>query len=303
LGVDLTPRKTCTFDCVFCQLGRTTHKTVQRQAYVPTAAVIAELTQWLHAGGTADYITLAGSGEPTLHADFGAIIQFLRAATTIPVALLTNGSLLGDPAVRAAAAQANVVKASLSAWDQPSFASINRPHAALTCAAVVEGLRQFRTAFSGTLWLEVFIVWGMNSIPMDVQAIARLAQTVHPDLVQLNTAVRPPAEEFVQALPRARLEELAVLFDPPAGVIAEFSTTSTAAMHANENTMLALLTRRPCTADHLAAVFGMHRNEVAKYLGKLLRTRRIRAEHTAKQLYYLATIPPAEPAHAIPPHH
>lgn len=144
LGVDLTPRKTCTFDCVFCQLGPTTHKTVQRQAYVPTAAVIAELTQWLHAGGTADYITLAGSGEPTLHADFGAIIQFLRAATTIPVALLTNGSLLGDPAVRAAAAQANVVKASLSAWDQPSFASINRPHAALTCAAVVEGLRQFR---------------------------------------------------------------------------------------------------------------------------------------------------------------
>jgi len=219
LGVDLTPRKTCTFDCVFCQLGPTTHKTVQRQAYVPTAAVIAELTQWLHAGGTADYITLAGSGEPTLHADFGAIIQFLRAATTIPVALLTNGSLLGDPAVRAAAAQANVVKASLSAWDQPSFASINRPHAALTCAAVVEGLRQFRTAFSGTLWLEVFIVWGMNSIPMDVQAIARLAQTVHPDLVQLNTAVRPPAEEFVQALPRARLEELAALFDPPAEVI------------------------------------------------------------------------------------
>ena len=128
LGVDLTPFKTCSFDCIFCQLGRTTRKTLTRKEYVPIDEVTAELGEWLQTGESADYITLSGSGEPTLNSEFGRVIDFARNATSIPVALLTNGSLLSDPEVRAQAAQANVVKISFSAWDPFSLDHINRPH-------------------------------------------------------------------------------------------------------------------------------------------------------------------------------
>lgn len=120
LGVDLTPYKTCTLDCVFCQLGRTTKKTVTRQEYVPTDRVLAELEQWLKSDGKADYITLSGSGEPTLHSRFGEVLEFIRANSKIPAVLLSNGMMLYLPEVRAAAAYANVLKVSLSAWDQMS---------------------------------------------------------------------------------------------------------------------------------------------------------------------------------------
>ena len=109
LGVDLTPYKTCCHDCVFCQLGRTTNKTIRRREYVPTERVIEELKHWLSSDGQADYITLSGSGEPTLHTGFGKILDFIRTNTDIPAALLTNGAMLYLPAVRQAASTANVV--------------------------------------------------------------------------------------------------------------------------------------------------------------------------------------------------
>jgi wyosine [tRNA(Phe)-imidazoG37] synthetase (radical SAM superfamily) len=118
LGVDLTPYKTCSLDCVFCQLGRTTKKTIHRQEWVPTDSVLAELTQWLESDGRADYITLSGSGEPTLQSGFGKVLEYIRLKTAIPAVLLTNGTMLHFPEVREAAAAANVVKVSLSAWDQ-----------------------------------------------------------------------------------------------------------------------------------------------------------------------------------------
>ena len=127
LGVDLTPYKTCSYDCVFCQLGRTTVLTRERKEYVPTQEVIDELDGWLRSSGEADYITLAGSGEPTLHSRFGEIIEFVRKNSSIPVALLTNASLMGDPEVRAAASKANVVKVSLSGGTPALLEKINRP--------------------------------------------------------------------------------------------------------------------------------------------------------------------------------
>ena len=121
LGVDLTPYKTCTFDCIFCQLGRTTNQTFDRKEYVPVREVIDELDNWIKSSGEADYITLAGSGEPSLHSRFGEVIEFVRRSSSVPVALLTNGSLLKYADVRTAASNANVVKVSLSAGTQALF--------------------------------------------------------------------------------------------------------------------------------------------------------------------------------------
>jgi len=288
LGVDLTPFKTCTLDCIFCQLGRTTNKTLDRHEYAPIRHVESELDAWIKGGGKADYITLSGSGEPTLHTRFGDVLQFVHDRTAIPTALLSNGTLFCQPAVREAAQRADLVKLSLSAWDQFSFEHINRPHLDLKFQNIVDGYRAFRRGFQGKLWIEVFLIWGTNSVPGDVEKIAALTETVGPDEIHLNTAVRPPAEEFALAMPREEMEALAGLFRPTAKVIAEFPSDKSADFAANGDTILAMLKRRPCTAQQIGEVFGMHLNEVSKYLGKLSRTGKIRSRDSGREGYFVA---------------
>ncbi|MGD9018078.1 MAG: radical SAM protein [Desulfobacterales bacterium] len=295
LGVDLTPYKTCSLDCVFCQLGRTVKKTVTREAYVPASAVMAEMGRWLKTDGVADVITLSGSGEPTLHSHFGEVLGFIHTHSTIPTVLLTNGTMLCIPEVREAAMHADIVKVSLSAWDQTSFRRVNRPHPKLSFDQLVEGQKTFRAQFEGRLWMEIFLVGGMNSMPSDVRRIATVAREIAPDRIQLNTAVRPPAEDFAAALSPDQLAQFTDLFEPPAEVIAEFRGSSEP-LQVNQDSILAMLHRRPCTSKQIAIVFGMHINEVAKTLGKLLRNNQIRAEHRNGVLYYTATNKTADTA-------
>ncbi|MBW2016953.1 MAG: radical SAM protein [Deltaproteobacteria bacterium] len=288
LGIDLTPFKTCSLDCVFCQLGRTTKKTVLRKEYVPIEAVIAEIEAWLASGGRADYLTLSGSGEPTLHSRFGDVLSFIRSHCGIPTVLLTNGTMLFHPEVRSAACNADIVKVSLSAWDQASYGWMNRPHPDLRFEQLIEGQKIFRDQFKGNLWMEVFLVAGMNSSPDDVSKIAALVEEIRPDRIHLNTAVRPPAEEFAQPLSRQRLAALVNLFRPTAEVIAEFTPHTTSGIRASQERVFSMLKRRPCTAEQIAEAFGMHLNEVSKIIGNLLRAHRILAERRDTAVYYRA---------------
>jgi wyosine [tRNA(Phe)-imidazoG37] synthetase (radical SAM superfamily) len=288
LGVDLTPYKTCSLDCVFCQLGPTVNKTLHRKAYVPIDAVLAELDAWFGTDGKADYITLSGAGEPTLHSQFGEVIEFIRKNCSIPAALLTNGTLLHLPEVRQSACEANVVKISLSAWDQTSYEQVNRPHPLLRFDQLIEGQIAFRAQFKGQLWMEVFLIEGMNSRPDQVRRISGLAEKIAPNHIHLNTAVRPPSEDFVTPLSKETLSALAPLFQPRAQVMAEFTTERHKHVQANQETIMAMLRRRPCTAKQIADGFNMHLNTVSKYLGKLMRTHQIRAERRNTDVYYVA---------------
>lgn len=219
LGIDLVPLKTCSFDCLFCQAGLTSSRTLERREYAPVLEVIAEIDAWLSSGGTADYITLSGSGEPTLHSRFGDVLDAVRERCSIETALLTNSSLLYLPEVRSAACKADLVKVSLSAWNQGSFEDINRPHPDLEFKNIVEGLRSLRGEFSGKLWMEVFVLAGMNDRAESVQKIAALADNICPDRIHLNTVARPPAEETAVRVPANVLERFASLFNPRAEVI------------------------------------------------------------------------------------
>ncbi|NCC52475.1 MAG: radical SAM protein [Spartobacteria bacterium] len=286
LGVDLTPYKTCSFNCVFCQLGPTLNTTVERREYVPTADALRELASWLDDGSKADYITLSGSGEPTLHSRFGDVLAWVNDHSAIPSVLLTNGSMLRLPEVREGAAHAKVVKISMSAWDQPSLEWVNRPHPTLRLDEMHEGIKAFRAMYDGEIWVEVFLVSGLNSIPADVKKIAALVKDIHPERVQLNTAVRPPAEEIAAAVSAAQMAALKDLFEPPGEVIADYSADRDSQVRVNEFTILAMLKRRPCTATDIAQAFGMHLNEVAKYLGKLTHTGRIVPVRKDNQLHY-----------------
>jgi len=291
LGVDLVPMKTCTLNCVFCQLGATPAAGLQRAETVPLDAVLDELERWLAADGRADVITLSGSGEPTLHTGFGEVLDFIARRSTIPSLLLTNGTLLYDADVRAAACRAGTVKLSLSAWDQASFERINRPCPGYRFETLVEGETAFRAEYAGRLWLEVFLLNGINSAPDDVRRIAALAAGIAPDRVQLNTVARPPAEDSAVAVEPERLQELALLFNPPAQVIGGYRADTPAAAEPDADAILAMIRRRPVTAAQIAALTGLHRNEIGKRLAVLLAQGHIREDRRGGATYFVREDP------------
>jgi len=287
LGVDLIPHKTCSLDCVFCQLGQTSNKTTIRKEYTPTADVLSEIDNWFASDGRADFITLSGSGEPTLHSKFGKILEYIKTKTDIPSLLLTNGSLLHLPEVREAASVASTIKISLSAWHQASFEWVNRPPPQLNFDQLLEGQKSFRKQYKGQLYLEVFLVPGMNAMPKDVRKIARLAKEIAPDRIQLNTAVRPSSEDFVTPLPRDRMEKLTRLFEPKAEIIADYQAPFPERGEAGLEMIVNMLQRRPCTSKQIAAGLGIHLNSVLKYLNTLMQTHPIHTKHVNNKVYYL----------------
>ena len=269
LGVDLVPFKTCTYDCIYCQLGRTTNKTVERREYVPTDAVLSEIRQKLDEGVSADYITLSGSGEPALHSRIGEVIAGIKAMTDVPVAVLTNGSLLWQDEVAEGLSRADLVIPSLDAGDAALFRHVNRPHEAVSFDEMVRGLAELRGRFRGEIWLEVFLLAGVTGIDAEVLKLKAIIDEIQPDRVQLNTAVRPTAEDFAFALSPAEMKSL---MGPNAEVIADFRGTHEAAQfRALREDVLGLLERRPCTLKDIAAALSLHLNEATKYVGELER--------------------------------
>lgn len=288
LGVDLVPGKTCSFDCVFCQVGKTTALSLQRMEYVPVAAVIRELDDWLASGATADYITLAGAGEPTLNSGFGRVLDAVHDKCGIRTAILSNGSLFYIPDVSAAAMRSDLVKVSLSAWDQPSFELVNRPSPGLSFESVLEGLQEFGAGFKGKLWVEVFAVQGINDSEEAMRRIAALVRTIGPDHVHLNTVVRPPAESSTRAVPFTELERFAVLFEPAAEVIVPFAAGISTHVNGDESGVVGLLSRHPSGLKDVAVLFGNDLKKTEKVLEKMVAAGQIRVERHGATMFYTA---------------
>jgi wyosine [tRNA(Phe)-imidazoG37] synthetase (radical SAM superfamily) len=289
LGVDLVPFKTCTYDCVYCQLGRTTNLTIRRKEYVPVDAVVAEVERRLgELDAPPDYVTLAGSGEPTLHAGLGDIAADIRRRTDVPLAVLTNGSLLSEPAVADALAGMDLVVPSLDAPTAAMWRQVNRPHPDLDWETMLGGLIGFTHRFAGRVWLEVMLLADWTADEMDVSALAMLADRIRPERVQLNTAVRPAAEAGVRPVSRERLEVLARRFTPPAEVVAEFREAGACADGATAEEVLALLRRRPCSARDVADGLGIPPNEALKRIDELVAAGRAAAVRRDGGVYYKA---------------
>jgi wyosine [tRNA(Phe)-imidazoG37] synthetase (radical SAM superfamily) len=266
LGVDLVPLKTCTYDCVYCQLGRTTHKTVLRRRFVDAGEVVAQVVARLDSDP--DVIALAGSGEPTLSQELGEVVDGLKAATDVPVAVITNGALLGAADVQRDLAHADIVLPSLDAADEAAYRAVNRPHESLRFQELVEGIADFRRGYTGRLWLEVMALDGVNATPREMKRIAAHAARIRPDRVQLNTVVRPPAEVTARAVSPDRLAELASLFTPPAELIAGVPALQPD-QEATVTDVLTLIARRPCTVADVAGGLGIHQNAAIKALSAL----------------------------------
>lgn len=286
LGVDLIPFKTCTMDCIYCQLGETLCAVSERREYVPMQDVLAELEEWKNADGQADHITLAGSGEPTLHSRFGDVFRWVKAHSDIKSVLLSNGSLMHLPEVRAEAALADKVKVTLSAWDEASFRQIHRPAEGVTFDLLVKGERTFREEYSGELSVEVFIVDGVNSKVSDVQKIAELVKPINPDRIDINTAVRPPAVTGVSAVSEDHLRELAELFGEKASVTASFRKQGFASLEISEEVLLGLIKRHPATCGQLAGEFNLPEEYMFKTLAEMMKKGLLFSETREGETYY-----------------
>jgi wyosine [tRNA(Phe)-imidazoG37] synthetase (radical SAM superfamily) len=287
LGVDIVPPKICTLDCVYCQLGRTPRTSTTRGDFVDIEAVLAEIKGKLDAGLQADYITLGGSGEPTMNSRLGDLIDGIRRLTDIPVAILTNGTLFYREDVRAECAKADVVAPSLDAGDAATFEAVNRPNPDITIDKLVSGLEQFRREFHGQIWLEVFLIAGVNTDPEEIERIKGLIQRIRPDKIHLNTAVRPPAEQDVLAVPRDMLDRIArqiggvceVVGEAPAGLSERHETRA-------EADVISVLKRRPCSIEDICTGLGMHRNEAVKHVTRLQEMGIVHSEQRGDVTYF-----------------
>ncbi|HRR31487.1 MAG TPA: radical SAM protein [Candidatus Sumerlaeia bacterium] len=287
LGVDLVPPKTCSYDCIFCQLGRTTNKTAELAAYAPAQEILEELKSKLSEIPAPDYITLSGSGEPTLHSQMGDIIRGIRQITAIPIAVITNGSLLWMPEVRRALADADVVLPSLHAGESALFQRINRCAPDISFEAMADGLIRFREEFKGQIWLEVFIMAGINDSDEDIKKVANLTSRIRPDKVQLNTATRPTSEKNVRPVDAQRLHEIAQMFDPPAEVIADYKTAN-AVFHneAHIADVLDLIARHPSTAEDVAESMNISSENAERIISNLLAQGLISVDIVGDKIYY-----------------
>jgi wyosine [tRNA(Phe)-imidazoG37] synthetase (radical SAM superfamily) len=294
LGIDLVPLKVCSWDCPYCQVGATSDKTVERCEYTPLDGVLAEFDHWLAHDGQADVITLSGGGEPTLHTRFGDVIEAIGARCKLRRILLSNGSLFMHPEVRAAACKAEVVKATLSAWNQDSLEALHHPHALLKFDSYLAGLKALRDEFAGEYWLEVFVVPGLNDRPDQLALVADLAGQIRPDRVHLNTAVRPARDGSVRPVPTETLDVLAQLFKPAAEVIAFVSTPDLSALAPQRQEgglngrILDLIRRHPCSVADIAVSLNLAEIKAVEAVEALCRAGRVKRECRDRKEYYTA---------------
>lgn len=200
LGIDTIPLKTCNWNCVYCQLGRTVPLTNERREYVPAEEIFLEVEQALrsHQSGEIDWVTFVGSGEPTLHSRTGELIRRVKDLTPLPVAVITNGSLLYLPEAREELSAADAILPTLDSGNAALYRKINRPHPDITFERLVNGLIAFREQCRGKLWVEVMLVQGLNDTESALREIADVLKRIQPDEVHVNLPTRPPVETWVQ---------------------------------------------------------------------------------------------------------
>ena len=274
LGVDLFTEKICNLNCIYCEVGPTALLTCERRPYTATEEILAELEDFFAGRGRQadiDVVTVTASGEPTLHADLGRIISFLRDLVDIRIALLTNGTTFDKPAVRREAGMADVVIPSLDAALPESFRKIDRPAQCLDLQRIIEGLVLFSHEFTGQLWLEILFANGINDTERDITALADVIARMRLDRIQINSVARPPLESFARPLPETRLQEINHFFkdrfpDIPVDLLARGASTADAAETAAKvqdagpvserlPEIIEMLRRRPCTAADINKTF------------------------------------------------
>ncbi|GAB4151510.1 MAG: radical SAM protein [Planctomycetota bacterium] len=285
LGVDLIPKKTCSYDCVYCQVGLTTVHTTERRTWIPTEEVKKEIALRLSENPPLDYVTFSGSGEPTLGENIGELIRWVKSNYSCRTAVLTNGSLLWMPEVREDLEAADLVVPSMDSATEEGWRRINKPATDLEFPVVMEGIREFCAKRKGTTWLEILLVEGYNDSDDELEALAAESRALRVERIQVHTVTRPPSEG-VNPSPNAKLEKLAKMIGPKCEIVMPWAAAAIDSRSANEEAVLGMLSRRPCTVEDLSAGLSININEAAKLVSILLQKGVIAPHETAGRKYF-----------------
>ena len=219
LGVDLLLEKICCQDCIYCEAGKTEQLTCARKEYVPLQKIKEALTGVLNENPELDHITFSGSGEPTLSTAIGDVIGFLKQNfPQYQVCVLTNGMLLGDPELQQEIAEADLVIPSLDASCAGEFTAVNRPVKEISFEQFISGMETFSRQFNGKIYLEIFIVPGINDSPGSIDRFAGIVSRLKVTKIQLNSLDRPGTESNISAVPEETAARFAAALSPFADV-------------------------------------------------------------------------------------
>ena len=288
LGIDLVPHKICTYDCIYCQIGDTTEKTLARKEYVPVREIIEEVGRFLKEGApSVDHLSLSGSGEPTLHSQIRSVIEGIKAMTSIPVAVITNGSLLSEEEVRQDLLRADIVLPSLDAVSSDVFMKINRPRPGFSVEKVIEGLVEFRKVYKGQIWLEILFCKGINDGKEELMRMKKVVDRIQPDLIHLNTVVRPPSEKSAVPLGQKEMEEIRAFFGKSASIISEFDRHPPMVSEMNmKEEILKILKRRPLSLSDLSKGMGISKNDLDRFIKPLMEEGKVQSRLFGDSVYY-----------------
>ncbi len=295
LGIDLLPYKTCSMDCVYCECGATTNLTAERKEYFPTQQVIEELDRTLAREEKIDYITFSGVGEPTLHSGIGTIIRHIKTNhPALKCCLITNATLLNDPDLLREIAPVDLLVPSMDGSNEEELFQINRQLKSITLRRIVDGIIRFREISKAAVWLEIFIVPGINDSPESAERFRILAEEIRPDKVQLNSLDRPGVVDWIHPADDALLDRIAA-------VIGKSVPVEKIAKHANRpqgeqkqeldvkdynERILKTLRSRPCTAEDLAVTFGIEADRMEPHLRRMERAGLIHSETGPRGTFY-----------------
>ena len=284
LGIDPIPSKTCNYQCIYCQLGRTTNFTNERKNFFPKNEIIAEMKNAIKQNeNNIDYITFVGSGEPTLYRDLEALILKVKEFSKKPVCVITNGALLYDLEVRNILMLADVVLPSLDAGDEKSFIKINRPYPSIKFDAMIQGFIDFRKNFKGKFWIEIMIMKGINDSKEELLKIKEKIDLIKPDRIDINVPIRPPVEEWVKIPDKNIISLLNEIFGeyydinfPEIGKFGFYSSDF-------EKEVLSIIERHPMRQEQILETFSsnnFNKDEI------LLRLENLESKKKIKKILY-----------------
>lgn len=294
LGIDLVPYKTCSLNCIYCESGATTNLTAERREYVPTAAVIRQLDELLSGKPDIDYLTFSGAGEPTLHAGMGKIVDSIK--TNYPeykICLLTNATMFSRSEIFAEISDIDLIVPSLDAGCVEEYLKINRPTQACDYKSFIAGLMQFSNNFAGEIWLEIFIVPGINDSDAAIKRFAKLTRQIKPAKVQLNTLDRPGCVPWIKAASSETIMRFVPVLETicPVEAVGPFKyrtphVVGTQSVKAAKQRIMELIARRPCTMTDMRETLGLSSNLLTQALDKLATQGNIKIDKSERGEFY-----------------
>jgi len=290
LGIDLVEPKTCNFDCIYCECGKSLKLIDERKSYIDNEKMLEELKEVL-AFLEPDYITFSGAGEPTLNSDLKNIISEVKKISTAKLAVITNSSTLYIEEVRNSLLGANLVIPSLDSVLEDSFKKINKPLGKIKLKDILEGLKKFTKEYSGKIFLEIFIVEGVNDREKDLKAFVNYLKTLKVDKIQLNSLSRPGAYEDVKPASMKRLEEIKTYFTEQGisnvEIIKKFKKRSEIKNYDKkvEELLVNMLKKRSYEIKDLETVLGLSEERLYKYLSVLEKDKKINFEININSIY------------------